>query len=728
MKHTKKTEANHISAKYSDIFVVNSARVSFSKESSYDKDGNLSPEDTKLINYLAKHDHWTPFSHIRATFLFSDIDMDWALTILTPNNFCGMVINKVMHNNKCYWAIRHSFYGWIKLLALNITEHLFQPSQAAFVYKKLKELYPVSTSTYSTIYDFSKYENNNDSSDTHYVDNILEKNNNDYVYKLFNNELVEHFVDITIREIVPIFVARQRFKHMVGFCVAKDTKIYIESGNKGRNGTRKIPIEKLYNRLNKNAKHSRTNNVDYHREGLMNLNFRVYDTENKKFTTSKLLDVIYSGKKPLYKITIENGYEVTVTEDHELLTENGWDTLKNIVGLSLSKNNIATMSKIGYVACNGVKYAGTGEYQNKEWLETMKNKNMTVSQIAHEAQCSIHTIKKWLHIHNLGRCAVPPPWNKGKFGYKPNTIITEEHKQKIRDARSGEKSNFWKGGVSTERQTIGRWTREQSKNIFKRDNYTCTNCKKTGNKLHAHHVIPVYADLSKAKDFDNLTTLCQPCHNHIHNNNLEIEFATNLNVPVEHWKEKPKGIGNTLTAKYNKILKVEYVGVDDVYDLSIEHDSHNFVGNGVVLHNCFNESSRRYVDFEPKYFMPDVLRGRAKNKKQGSIDGPCFNEESAKSIFKKVLETANSAYLELLGDLYFVCPEQARAILPQSMMTDYYATGSYSAWKRLEYLRLDPHSQVEIQEHAKEISEITKLYMNDINDYKENCTISIEFE
>ncbi len=47
----------------SDLTVVNSARVSFDKVSS-----EINEKDVKLINYLAKHQHWSPFSHCFAQF------------------------------------------------------------------------------------------------------------------------------------------------------------------------------------------------------------------------------------------------------------------------------------------------------------------------------------------------------------------------------------------------------------------------------------------------------------------------------------------------------------------------------------------------------------------------------------------------------------------------------------------------------------------------------------
>ena len=50
----------------SDVTVVNAARVSFNKRSPKSKP--ISDKDAKLINYLAKHNHWTPFGHCSAQF------------------------------------------------------------------------------------------------------------------------------------------------------------------------------------------------------------------------------------------------------------------------------------------------------------------------------------------------------------------------------------------------------------------------------------------------------------------------------------------------------------------------------------------------------------------------------------------------------------------------------------------------------------------------------------
>jgi thymidylate synthase (FAD) len=57
-----------------DLAVVNAARVSFDKESAWvweddwEHDSKLCEKDEKLIGYLAKHNHWTPFAHTSVKF------------------------------------------------------------------------------------------------------------------------------------------------------------------------------------------------------------------------------------------------------------------------------------------------------------------------------------------------------------------------------------------------------------------------------------------------------------------------------------------------------------------------------------------------------------------------------------------------------------------------------------------------------------------------------------
>lgn len=148
-----------------------------------------------------------------------------------------------------------------------------------------------------------------------------------------------------------------------------------------------------------------------------------------------------------------------------------------------------------------------------------------------------------------------------------------------------------------------------------------------------------------------------------------------------------------------------------------------------MIGKTYNEVSRRYVDSEPEFYFPDEWRGRAENKKQGSsdevithvydpVDYSNGDIELAKSKGKTIpIDQAYKEYISQVETMYRclldsgVCPEQARMILPQSMLTTYYVTGSLYAFMNAYRLRIDSHAQKEIQYLAIEWDKvISPLY------------------
>ena len=119
----------------------------------------------------------------------------------------------------------------------------------------------------------------------------------------------------------------------------------------------------------------------------------------------------------------------------------------------------------------------------------------------------------------------------------------------------------------------------------------------------------------------------------------------------------------------------------------------------------YNEVSRRYVDEDPEFYKPEEWRGKASDKKQGSsnevIDINPLTPYGSRSMvddYDTVLNRCTWVYKQLLRK--GVCPEQARMVLPQSMYTEYYVTGSLYAWARAYNLRSKEDAQQEIQDIA----------------------------
>ena len=132
-----------------------------------------------------------------------------------------------------------------------------------------------------------------------------------------------------------------------------------------------------------------------------------------------------------------------------------------------------------------------------------------------------------------------------------------------------------------------------------------------------------------------------------------------------------------------------------------------FVARQLVKHKFlrWNEVSRRYVDDEPEFYVPDVWRGRSADKKQGS-EGEVKLGTLDDTIVSDSPHEALCAYNALLDA--GVAPEQARMVLPQSTMTEWYWSGSLDAFADMCNLRCKPDTQAETRIVADQISEKMK--------------------
>ena len=134
-----------------------------------------------------------------------------------------------------------------------------------------------------------------------------------------------------------------------------------------------------------------------------------------------------------------------------------------------------------------------------------------------------------------------------------------------------------------------------------------------------------------------------------------------------------------------------------------------FVARQLVKHQVglvWNEISRRYVEHEPEFYEVESWRGRPINKKQGS------SEEEIMWIDRNTRTDALQSQVENIALKNYnrmleagVAPEQARMILPQSMMTEWYWSGTLYAFARICNLRCAEDAQYE-----------TRIVANLIND------------
>jgi thymidylate synthase (FAD) len=213
---------------------------------------------------------------------------------------------------------------------------------------------------------------------------------------------------------------------------------------------------------------------------------------------------------------------------------------------------------------------------------------------------------------------------------------------------------------------------------------------------------------------DNLSALCAKHHRHVHTMSV-LEKAVQTTIE-----------------------SVEYVGVEDVYDLEVWDDNHTFVAEGVVVHNCeikmhvklpifvarqwirhrtanVNEVSGRYSVLPSEFYTPDTWHTQAKDNKQGS--GEALDAEAQGHVtdaYTMAVEDVFEWYESTVAKddrPYMVAREQARIVLPLSTYTEWYWKIDLSNLLHFLRLRSDPHAQAEIRAYADVIGGLVQKWV-----------------
>ena len=135
-----------------------------------------------------------------------------------------------------------------------------------------------------------------------------------------------------------------------------------------------------------------------------------------------------------------------------------------------------------------------------------------------------------------------------------------------------------------------------------------------------------------------------------------------------------------------------------------------FVARQLVKHEylLWNEKSGRYIEFdEDSFWKPKEFRSKVRDKKQGSgesIEG--VGESVLRDLFRFNSDDTFASYKAALD--FGLCEEQARALLPLNLMTEWRWSGTFGAFAKMLRLRLAPDAQKETREVAKQIGEIIK--------------------
>jgi thymidylate synthase (FAD) len=362
--------------------------------------------------------------------------------------------------------------------------------------------------------------------------------------------------------------------------------------------------------------------VQRSRRRLTRLRVRVLDESSGEFTFGHVCDVIDKGVQPVYRVTLADGKALTLTENHRVLTSEGWATMRAALGL-IGTGSEARLTRPAALIVNGIP-----AHRNRAWVAAQRRAGKSVTEIAAEARCSYHTVRKWLRVHDLGFSA------EERLGRVPRSRGPREAGPRLVPAPS-RRAPLCRGGVGAGQGSEPAPARE---------------------------LCPSGAAAAPAAP--------QP--------------------------------GFTLTADAVRVVAVAFVGLRQTYDLSIAGRWHNFVANGVVVHNSFNEFSMRYAKATDEFYVPEPEDVRSQVGKPGAytfepVDAQLAEEtrEELRAVYEHAFET----YERLVEQ--GVARELARVVIPVGAYTEFYWTLNARSLMNFVSLRAAETAQREIRRYAE---------------------------
>lgn len=246
------------------------------------------------------------------------------------------------------------------------------------------------------------------------------------------------------------------------------------------------------------------------------------------------------------------------------------------------------------------------------------------------------------------------------------------------------------------RSGIGVWTSMMRSRLIKPID-TCYICKKKFHfaELQLDHIVPVRERLDLALSESNLAPTCIDCHRA--KTDTEQFGRQDMTASGRRWQPVLK--------------RPERVAEEMTYDIEMDGPHHNFVANGIFVHNSYNEMSARYAPLPDVNYRPDVDRClivNEQNKQAGSVKGAEELTHTSVLCWLGQLDAfyarAEALYQE--GLKRGMPKEVARVCLPVGRYSQMRASANLRNWMAFLTLRMSPDAQWEIRQYANAVGEI----------------------
>ena len=343
-------------------------------------------------------------------------------------------------------------------------------------------------------------------------------------------------------------MTHRMFSRNSASCLTGDTIIYINKPSKLKEGLLVNQPMQLADIVNKWYYGDTVGRPMKKR--LKTLNIRHLNEETGEFDSVKLVNCFKQGIQDVYEITLSNGYKIKCTENHRILSENGWITLSDynfkfngkfcswdtlpkiatngvvfdvntfIKGKEDGKTLREICKEYGYLEksasafClrNNISFKNiincdneSLKYKDYDWLLARKQEGLTNSRIAELCNSTEDRIKKScrkLKISGFTGTILKggrkrSSWNTGKTYHLPESSLVNVRESAKRKVKEDSYKNY-----KTHNQAITRFLQLIRRETLEKYNYTCAISGSHKN-LELHHIDPTWNNPSLSFDKNN---------------------------------------------------------------------------------------------------------------------------------------------------------------------------------------------------------------------------------